>query len=522
MTEERRRQDILETSSTSPPSNRMKTSSVLLLSLLAFFPSRRVGAEDPPKPDILLIMPDQMRGDCLSILGHPAVKTPHLDRLAAEGMLFRRAYSTVPSCIPARYALLTGLFPQTSGIVGFRSRPIRCPTMPQLLAGAGYTTVLVGRTMHQVPPDEPYGYQQWIRGSTYVADDDYDRYLKEAAPESGGIRRLVATLGVTNNGWDARPWPLADDLHPTAWIVRQARRIVAGTAPERRLFLTTSFYAPHPPLIPPRNYFDRSMHEKLPPAAHGDWVDWKGLPPSMQGKDLHRVLLEGPTLRAAQAGYFGLIAHLDEQVAPLIADFKARSEKNGHAWLIVLTSDHGEMLGDHGYFRKCEPYEGAANIPLVIAGSAGLGFRPGLRSVQPVCLEDVMPTLLDLAGVRRPKALDGVSLVPLLGGGQQVVRNWLHTEHAPCYSKAQAFHALTDGRFKYIWRPLDGDEQLFDLDSDGREEHDLSRDAPHRKTLEYWRATLVQRLARRPEGFSDGRRLIAGRPYPAIHAALGP
>jgi len=129
-----------------------------------------------------------------------------------------------------------------------------------------------------------------------------------------------------------------------------------------------------------------------------------------------------------------------------------------------------------------------------------------------------MPTLLDLAGVRIPQPMDGVSLVPTLRGGAGVIRDWLHLEHAPCYSQEQAFHALTDGRGKYIWRPADGSEQLFLLPDDPREERDLSRSAAHRTLVEQWRARLVQRLAGRAEGFSDGTRLIPGRLYPALQA----
>lgn len=473
-------------------------------------------AAEPPQPDILLIVPDQMRGDCLSVVGHPAVRTPNLDRLAAQGALFRRAYSTVPSCIPARYALLTGLFPQTSGVVGYRNKPIRCPTMPQLLSGAGYRSVLVGRTMHQVPPNEAYGYEKWVRGSTYVDDDDYDRRLKEIVPASGGIRQLIKTLGASYNGWDAKPWPLADELHPTAWVTGEARKALAESAPARPLFLTASYYAPHPPLVPPRRFFESCLGRELPAPAHGQWVRWNDLPRARQGGETHRVLLEGDMLRNAQAGYFGAIEHLDEQIGLLIGEFQARSDKNGRPWLIVFTSDHGEMLGDHGFFRKCEPYEGAANIPLILAGSPALAFRPGTRSLQPVCLEDILPTLLDVAGAAKPTGLDGVSLAPLARGREQAVRPWLHSEHAPCYGKAQAFHALTDGRWKYIWRPLDGSEQLFDLQQDPREERDLSQVAERAQDLERWRKTLVERLAGRPEGFSDGRRLIAGRDYPPL------
>jgi arylsulfatase A-like enzyme len=233
------------------------------LMLVVFGAATHLIAAD--QPDILLIMPDQMRGDCLSLLGHPVVRTPQLDELARQGTLFRRAYSTVPSCIPARYALLTGTAPQTSGVVGFAARPITTPTLPGALADAGYATVLVGRNMHQAPKSGDCGYQS-------------------------------------------------------------------------------------------------------------------------------------------------------------------------------------------------------------------------------------------------------LTLVPVLRGAGRVPREWLHFEHAPCYSQAQAFHALTDGHFKYIWRPQDGAEQLFDLDRDPYEEQDLSK----LPAVEAWRQRLIHRLAARPEGFSDGQHLVPGRPYPPL------
>ncbi len=177
-----------------------------------------------PKPNILFLMPDQMRGDCLSV-GHPAVRTPQLDKLVREGALVRRAYSTCPSCIPARHSLLTGLFPSTSGVVGFAARPITYPTLPRLLDDAGYTTLLVGRCMHQKPANEPYGYQQQILGSTYMAGDDYDRFLKKAAPDTGGIRTLVARLGVSFNGWQAKPWPLAETVLLGTVAFRTGRKL---------------------------------------------------------------------------------------------------------------------------------------------------------------------------------------------------------------------------------------------------------------------------------------------------------
>ena len=373
-----------------------------------------------------------------------------------------------------------------------------------------------GRNMHQDPPNASVGYQREILGSTYVNDDDYDRYLKQAAPRSGGISALVRRTGVTLNWWQANPWPLDDELHPTAWTARMAEKVVAETPAGRPLFLTASFYSPHPPLFAPKKYFDLLLGQALPKPAHGDWVDWDKLAPEGNGNARNRVLLAGEPLRRAQAGYYGLIEQLDAEVAPLIAAFKARSEKAGRPWLIVFTSDHGEMLGDHGYFRKCEPYEGAANVPFIITGSTGLGFNPGVRGHQLAALEDIMPTLLALAGVKGPPAMDGVNLLPALRGDGRPTRDTLHLEHAPCYTAQQAFQALTDGHVKYIWRPHDGTEQFFDLDADAREERDLSKTPAHRKRLLEWRRRLIGQLADCAEGFSDGKRLIAGRPYRPI------
>src|SRR5262249_6727534 len=156
------------------------------------------------------------------------------------------------------------------------------------------------------------------------------------APATGGIRELINTLQVDTNRWPAKAWPLAEELHPTAWIVRRSRETLAQSDPAKPIFLTASFYAPHPPLFPPARFFDKYLKAQLPPTAMGDWVDRSKLRPEGD-KSGQRILLEGDTLRRAQAGYFGLIEHLDEQIAPLVADFKARSEKAGRPWLIVVT-----------------------------------------------------------------------------------------------------------------------------------------------------------------------------------------
>jgi len=467
-------------------------------------------SEKCKKPNILLLMPDQMRGDCLGLEGHPSLLTPNMDEIGAKGAHFERAYTTSASSIPARRSLLTGQYPSTNRMVGFRGGcPITSPTLPEVLKDNGYNTVLAGRNMHQYPSSESYGYEERILGSTYVKGDQYFSEIEKEAPESDG----VMGHGISLNGWTAKPWHLPEYLHPTNWVVRKSRSILEERDSEDPLFMTASFYAPHPPLIPPEFYMQRYLRLQLPPADIGDWA----VPPENNGIgagiDAHRTCLEGEALRSAQAGYFGLINHLDDQIYYLINDFKIKSMREGRPWVIVFTSDHGEMLGDHYYFRKCEPYEGSSRIPLLIQGSRDLGLKSNISTQSPVCLEDIMPTLLDLAAVTAPDGMDGKSLVPILKGEGDSVRTHLHTEHAPCYSQKQAYHMLTDGEFKYIWRPLDGEEQLFNINKDPGEEKDLSTVESFRGQLLSWRELLIQELSGRPEGFTDGEKLIPGKEY---------
>ena len=168
-------------------------------------PQLAAAPQTPTRPNVLLIMPDQMRGDCLSILGHPGVRTPHLDELARQGVLFRRAYSTVPSCIPARYALLTGLFPQTSGVVGFAGKPITAPTLPGCWPRPATRRSWWAGTCTRSPPRKPAATSVRSSGPPTSTTTTTIAILKNAVPASGGIRKLVQTAGLTYNGWQATP-----------------------------------------------------------------------------------------------------------------------------------------------------------------------------------------------------------------------------------------------------------------------------------------------------------------------------
>lgn len=470
------------------------------------------------RPNIILIMSDQHRADCLSVEAAHPVLTPNLDRIANEGARFTRCYSTSPICIPARRSLLSGQFPASHGLAGNVEGLDWDPphTLPGELRAAGYQTQLVGRSMHQHPRRRRYGFDEMV-----TLDEDYqpwlDGKLATATYHNPYDFRAGPTFstGIMHNDLTARPWPYAEELHPTNWAVHQAKRFLQRRDPSCPYFLALSILAPHPPLTPPPFYYDRYHAMKLPDAAVGDWAEPGH---AAQSRALRRPAENDISAELRQsflAGYYGSINHMDDQIRRVIYALDGTIDPTNT--IIVYTTDHGEMAGDHYLWAKSQPYEGSARIPLLMQVPEQLGGRPGMVVDEPACLEDIMPTLLDLAGVAVPDSVEGQSLVPHFSdaghsssAGQ---RRRIHIENAPGY------HALTDGQMKYIWFVADGREQLFDLRADPSERHDLARDrstdsAGHDQ-LTTWRAWLVEELSGRPEGFVRDGQLVSGVAYEA-------
>jgi arylsulfatase A-like enzyme len=184
----------------------------------------------------------------------------------------------------------------------------------------------------------------------------------------------------------------------------------------------------------------------------------------------------------------------------------------GNNTIVVFTSDHGEMLGDHYLWRKQRALEPSARVPFLIRAPARFGLRRNAVVERPCMLEDIMPTLLEMAGAGIPPSVEGRSLLPLLRGEDAPWRDYVHIEHAPLQQ------ALTDGREKYIWEVPTGRELFFDLAADPRECTNLAAGPRHAGRVEQWRGRLIKELQGRPEGFTDGRKLIPGRDYPPVMA----
>ncbi|MGC9318789.1 MAG: sulfatase/phosphatase domain-containing protein, partial [Armatimonadota bacterium] len=271
------------------------------------------------------------------------------------------------------------------------------------------------------------------------------------------------------------------------------------------------FIAPHPPLQPPEPYFERYLRTGVPEPVIGEWAS----PPRFgEHRGDHvapsEVDLTGEALLSARAGYYGLINHVDDQLRRLLNPVLGIGRDLSRDTIVVFTADHGEMLGDHYMWRKSRAYEPSARVPFLVQAPEEFGLQRASVVEEPCTHADIMPTLLEMAGIEVPESCDGRSLLPLMRGEQVPWREHVHIEHVPEHM------ALTDGREKYIWDPKDGSEQLFDLTEDPSECHDLSGDPGEADRIERWRSRLIDELRDRPEGFVEDGQLVAGRPWNAL------
>ena len=474
------------------------------------------------QPNILFIMTDQLRHDCLGYAGHPDVKTPYLDSLRSRGVSFDHAYSACPSCIAARAALHTGMDQRHHRRVGYQDGiPWEYPhTMAGELSKAGYYTQCVGKMhvhplrslqgFHHVELHDGYLHCARSASTPYAGSqklaDDYFHWLKQEK----GVDADVTDTGIECNSWVARPWVYEDKYHPTNWVTDRSIDFLRRRDTDKPFFLMASYLRPHPPFDAPDYYFRLYENKKLRPPFVGDWEDTSLLESQGRVFDSKCGPVDPELARQAQIGYYACITHLDHQIGRLIQALVEYDVYDNT--LILFTSDHGEELCDHHMFRKSRPYEGSCHIPLFFSGNDKLipGLTQGSSCQSVVELRDIMPTLLDFAGAPIPDSVDGKSLLPLIREPDKTVREALHGEHsyAP-YSN----HWIVTETDKYIWHTDSGREQYFRLSEDPHELHDCIGEADCQERIRELRGQLIAALKGRPEGFTDGERLIPGRPY---------
>lgn len=460
------------------------------------------------RPNILFLMADQHRGDCLGADGNPAAHTPNMDRLAREGARFRCAYSTTPTCTPARAALLTGMGPWNHGMLGYSKVPAKYPVeMPRILRDAGYYTLGVGK-MHWSPQRGSHGFHNLIldeasREETPEFRSDYRAWFASQAPN-----REVRATGIDSNSYRAGAYVHPEELHPTYWTGEVGRRFIETYDRPEPFFLKVSFVRPHSPYDPPKRWMDFYQDRDLPAAHVGKWAD-RYRERSDDTENLWHGDLGPEQVRHSRQGYYGSVSFVDEQIGRILETLEARGMLENT--LILYTSDHGDMTGDHHLWRKSYAYEASARIPMIIRWPEGmLDVERGQTLDSPVEIRDILPTFAEAAGATIEHPIDGRSMLDAVRGAGDW-REWIDLEHDVCYSKDNHWSALTDGKTKYIFHARSGEEQLFDLVADPGEITDLADDLDHTAILTTWRDRLIAHLEPRAETWvKDGK--LALRP----------
>ncbi len=413
--------------------------------------------------------------------------------------MFTQAYTECPVCIPARRTLLTGTTPKTHGDRTFEvEMPMpQVPTVAQSFRDAGYQAYAVGK-LHVYPPRSRAGFDDVVlceEGRPQLGGfDDYEIYLGEQG--HAGEQFLH---GMSNNDYVARPWHLDERHHVTNWTSREMAKMIQRRDPTRPGFWYLSYTHPHPPLAPLAEYLD--VYRDLDPGAP-IVSDWTNQPDSMP-KRMNTGLIDtehytADYIREIRRAFFALCTHIDHQIRVVIGTL--REEGLLDNTIVMFLADHGDMLGDHGLWAKRLFYESSARVPMILMGTKGdTRVGPNRKDNRLVGLQDVMPTLLDLAGVPIPSSVDGLSMV----GEQQ--RETLYGEYA---IGQQATRMLHDGRYKLIYYAAGNRRQLFDLREDPHETRDLSESAAHDEVLERLTTALLAELHGEDEQFTEAGKLV--------------
>ena len=439
-----------------------------------------------PRPNVLMICVDHWPGRLQAGLGHPVIQTPTLDQLSRNGVTFTNAYSTTPTCIPARRELMTGTFSPTHGDRVFSERmPMPdLPTMAQTFRDAGYQAYSVGK-LHVCPQRDRIGFDDALineegRHHLGLGADDFELFLAEQ-----GYPGAELVHAMCNNDYMTRPWHLPEHCHPTNWTAREMCKVIKRRDPTRPAFWYMSFNHPHPPMTPLRDYMDIYRNVDVDMPVMGEWAqDFDSMPYALRSRQLRMLPQTDDEIRMARQAFYALCTHIDHQMRLVLGMLSEEGLMDNT--IIVFTCDHGDMLGNHGLWAKSNLHEDSAKIPLILVPTAEYA-EVGRRVVDDrlATLGDVMPTVLDMCGIPVPETCEGLSLV-----GEER-RDLLYGEHSENDAANRMMH---DGRHKLIYYPVGNRFQLFDLETDPDELRDRSEDAAYADVRERLTAELVKRL----------------------------
>jgi len=423
--------------------------------------------EKPKRPNILWICTDQQRYDTIHTLGNPHIRTPNLDRLVAQGIAFTHAHCQSPICTPSRASFLTGMYPSTihACINGSDHWDEAAPLITKTLADIGYDCALAGKFhLSSAMAHEP---------ELRPKDDGYRRFWYSHAPHQGIGKGNQYTDWLTSIGQDYKKLKkkygyIPAKWHQTTWCADRAIEFMKEKHNSPWL-CSVNIYDPHGPFDPPREYLDRFDIESLPkPLFHeSDLVAQQRLAGIMfQGKVKRPAY---PDAKLTLAKYWAQIELIDENVGRMLKALEETGQRQNT--VVIFTSDHGEMAGDHGLNKKgCRFYEALVRVPLIFSWPER--FQNGLRSDALVELLDIVPTLLELNGLPVPEAMHGKSLLAILTGRADPGhhRDFVRCEYYEVLEGPRSYATMLRTR-NYKLVNYHGHEpgELFDLEKDPHE-----------------------------------------------------
>jgi len=429
--------------------------------------------------NVLFVMADQHNRRYAGCYGHPIVRTPNLDRLAARGTRFENAYCTSPICVPARASIATGRYVHQIGAWD-NAFPYTgaYPSWGHRLIAKGYRVTTVGKLHYRSPSDDTGFPDQRLPMHVSEGIGDLFSLIRDRTiprPELGG---LLAKAGPGESSYTRYDESIASEA------VRYLREETNGDQPWA---LFVSFASPHHPLIAPPEYLAwYADADAIMPQDYA--LDARPTHPVLQ--ELRRGLgidsqLDDATVRRAVIAYYALCSFMDAQVGKVLAALEERGLAEDT--LILYTSDHGDTVGEHGLWWKHTMYEGSAGVPMIVAGP---GVPMGRVATTNTSHVDAFPTILDAAGVMPSPAdadLPGRSLLRLARAAQREPRVVFGEYHA--IGSITGYFMIRDDRYKYV-EYVGYEPQLFDLEDDPDERVDLADDPRYAVMRDQCRAEL--------------------------------
>ncbi len=423
-------------------------------------------------PNIVLIMADQLAPHFTGAYGHPLVKTPHIDALAATGTRFDAAYCNSPLCAPSRASFMSGQLPSRIGTYDNGAEfPASIPTFAHYLRSMGYRTCLSGK-MHFVGPDQMHGFEERLTTDVYPADHAWTADWEHSEERIGKWYHNMDA--VTQAGPAATTFQYEYDDEATFL----ARRRIFDYAMEKTapFAMVVSLIHPHDPYVARSEFWDLYDHDAidLPETGPADDPMTERL---RSGIEVDKSNLTEESIRSARHGYYANVSHFDSKVGEVVKALKDADLFDDT--IIIVTSDHGDMLGERGLWYKMNFHEHSARVPLIFSGP---GIENATRS-EPVSLVDLLPTFLDIAGTAQPDLgmpVDGFTLWPILQGSDAEERTVLG-EYCAEMTCAPVL-MIRRGDYKYIHCETDP-PQLYDVVADPFERTNLAADPAQRERV---------------------------------------